>query len=336
MSIIVRSNDSAADAQVNESPKAQAEAPESKEPKSAQADHESDPHQEEAQDSDPSGDEAKEKEGHEDAEEDGDSHSDEEGDEASAAKDDKPKKKGGFQRRIDKLNARFSAAQQEVDYWKQQALKSASDSKKTEPELAAKPLASSEGKPDIDKFDTHAEYVEALTDWKTEQKLKEREAQAERSKLETEQQKLVREHHERVKSFADKTEDYAEVLEDVNDVRIPAGLQQAIVESDRSAELIYELAKNRAELERISKLPPLAAARELGKFESKLPSQASSEDQKTEKKEPKKITQAPKPIAPVGTGGKGSAPKSIYDPNLSQSEYERLRREQDQRKNKRA
>ena len=36
---------------------------------------------------------------------------------------EKPKKQGGFQRRINKLNAKLSAKEQEADYWRQEAEK---------------------------------------------------------------------------------------------------------------------------------------------------------------------------------------------------------------------
>src|SRR5206468_5111195 len=93
----------------------------------------------------------------------------------------KPKKKGGFQRRIDKLNAAKAAAQQEADYWKRLALeKGAGEPKKDQVDSKAPATAqSNEGKPNPDNFDTHAEYVEALTDWKTEQNFKKRAQQSE-------------------------------------------------------------------------------------------------------------------------------------------------------------
>jgi len=83
------------------------------------------------------------------------------------------------------------------------------------------------------------------------------------------------------------------------------------------------LAKDKAEFDRINSLNPIAAAKEFGKIESKISANSSEE----KKPEPKKITKAPQPIVPVGSKG-GSASKSIDDPNISQKEYERLRREQ--------
>lgn len=237
--------------------------------------------------------------------------------------EDKPKKKGGFQRRIDKLNARVSAREQEIEYWKQQALKSASEPRNDSKVEANKPVAS-EGKPTPDKFDTHAEYVEALTDWKTDQKLKEHDQKLEKSKVESEQAKVINSYAERVKAFAAKTADFDEVLEEVNDIPLSMAVREIILTSENGPELAYELAKNREEYARMCKLSPLAAAREIGRLESKLAIK-SSDDKSPELK---KITKAPKPLEPVNAGGKGSATKSIFDPNISQADYERLRMEQ--------
>lgn len=235
---------------------------------------------------------------------------------------DKPKKKGGFQRRIDKLNARYSAAQAEAEHWKSMALKGAGDKvpeKVDEPKKSVDPA----GKPNPDTFDTHAEYVEALTDWKIEQRVKAAKEEAAKTQLMTEQEKLIKAHTERVKSFAEKTDDFNDVLESVDDVPVSPTIRELLISSDNGPELMYELAKTREEFERINKLSPLAAARELGKIESRLAAAATE----PKKEEPKKLTKAPKPIGPVGAMG-GAVVKSIDDPNLSQAEYERLRMEQ--------
>jgi hypothetical protein len=250
------------------------------------------------------------------------------------SKDDgkeKPKKKGGFQRRIDKLNAARSAAQQEAEYWKRRALEG-SEAPKTEKksDTQGSKTASQEGKPNPDQFETHSEYVEALTDWKTEQKLQEREQRAEKSKLEQDQKQKLEGHSKRVQSFAEKTEDFFDVIEAVDDVPVSPTLSEVILSSENGPELMYELAKNRKEYERINSLGPIAAAREIGKLEHQIAARASSatEEKKTETK---KITQAPKPIEPVGRSP-GKVSRSLDDPDLSFTEYEKLRRDQMRRK----
>lgn len=273
----------------------------------------------------------------EDSEVEADEESEVEGDEPEAKEDsekDKPRKKGGFQRRIDKLNARNTAIQQQLEYWKEQALKGAkldSKDKPAEKSDAPKGEANQAGKPDPDKFDTHAEYVEALTDWKLEQREKAAREKAEQDRIKTEQETLIKSHTERVKAFTEKTKDFHEVLEQVDDVPVSPTVEHILLSSENGPELMYELAKNRADYERINKLSPVAAAREIGKIEAKIAASKSASSE-TKKQEPKKLTQAPKPIAPVG-GSKGTVEKSIDDPELSFAEYERLRREQMKRRN---
>lgn len=244
---------------------------------------------------------------------------------------EKPKKKSGIQRRIDKLNAAKAAAQQEAEYWKREALKTATAPKhdaqeSQKPEVEAK-TAQVDGKPNPDSFDTYVEYVEALTEWKIEQRDKAKSADAEKSKLETDQKKAIEAYAAREKAFKEKTKDYDDVLEAVDDIVASPALVKELVESENSAELVYALAKDRAEFERINALPPQALARALGRLEAKIASQPSKASDEEKKPEPKKLTNAPKPIEPVGSG-KGHVAKSIDDPNLSFAEYEKLRRDQ--------
>lgn len=320
MSIQVRSNETKAPEPT------EAKAPESGAKESGEAtlsalDPKESEHKE-SETSEPSETEAKEEGETEESE----SHEDGEAQSKENKDEEKPKKKGGFQRRIDKLNARVSAKEQETEYWKQQALKGASESTKAPKVETSKPAAA-DGKPKADAFDTHSEYVEALTDWKTEQKLNERDQRLERSKLQIEQEKVVKSYNDRVKIFSEKTEDFQEVLAEVDDIPISPAIREILLTSENGPELAYELAKNREEYVRVCKLPPLAAAREMGKIEARM----SPKTSEGTKQETKKITQAPKPLEPV-KAGKGSASKSIFDPTLSQSEYEKLRREQMKRR----
>jgi len=230
---------------------------------------------------------------------------------------DKGKKKGGFKRRIDKLNGKLSAVEQERDFLRAQVLKNQSpETPKPETTVVA------EGKPKADDFETHDLYVEALTDWKLEQKLSARDAKQRESQVKTQVQKSIETHMGRVEEFKKSHADFGELMEDVDDIPISITVQQVILESDNGPELMYELAKNKDEYKRICALPAIAAARELGKFEAKYLKSDSSE-----KIEPK-TTKAPTPIKPVKSNATGSGKKSIDDPNLSQREFEKLREEQ--------
>lgn len=247
-------------------------------------------------------------------------------------KDDKPSKKGkgGFQRRIDKLNARIADKDREAQYWRDLALKNGKEApaieKSAEKVAALKETDST--KPDPGSFDTHAEYVEALTDWKIDQKEKAKAVDQQKSKLLSERDALLKAHQERLKSFADKVADFGESIDNLDDVPVSAEFQEIILSSENGPALLYELAKNKDEALRISKLPTIAAARELGKIEAKIvAAQAAAET----KSEPKKTTSAPKPLDPVGKST-GAVAKSITDPEIPFSEYERIRREQIKRR----
>lgn len=226
---------------------------------------------------------------------------------------DKPKKKSGSQR----LKHRLQLEQQEKEYWKEQALKAGKPKEEAPKEQKA------EGKPKAEQFDTHEDYVEALTEWKLDQREKEREAKAKESQTKTEHQKQVERFQKGVSEFKAKHADFDEVMDDVDDIPMSLAMQSVFLESENGPELAYELAKNREEYERISKLGPLAAAKEIGKLEAKLAKEAQVQSEEKEIK----TTKAPKPIEPVGKAA-GTVRRSIFDKDLSFSDYERLRREQ--------
>lgn len=230
----------------------------------------------------------------------------------------KKKTKGGFQRRIDKLNSRISAKDQEIDYWKSQALKQTPAEQK--PEIETNPVQTE--KPKADDFENHSDYIEALTDWKTEQALNKRDQKLLNDRLKSEQEAVKATYNEKVAEFKKTAKDFDQALKKVADIPISPAFQALVMNSPNGPALAYELAKNRDEFLRISKLSPLECGVEMGKLEARLENKPSAD---TEGK--KTITKVPKPIHPVG-GGKGVVPKSIYDSTISQTEYEKLRAEQ--------
>ncbi len=239
--------------------------------------------------------------------------------ESNESEGDKPKKKSGFKRRIDKLNARVAERERELDYWKAEALKQKQSGDPVKEDIKS---VQATGKPNPENFDSHADYVEALTDWKVDQKYSAQKQEEEKSKFQTEQQKAVQAYSERAKSFSEKVADYDEVISSVDDIMVPSAIQNLIVQAANGPELAYEMAKDRDNLARICKLPILEAVFEIGSIKARISSKGSEE-----KIINKKTTAAPAPIVPVGKG-KGAIVKSLDDPNLSQSEYERLRLEQ--------
>lgn len=238
----------------------------------------------------------------------------------------KSRKKGGFQRRIDKLNSRISERDREIEY-----LKSIAFSKKeqegqkeqNEPSNSQNNRISkkeSEGRPDANDYDSYDDYIEALVDWKSEKKLEHRERLREQDRQKSEYEKTVSQHQERLKSFRESHPDFDDYLEEIK-MPISPAVESLLIGSEKGPELMYALAKNVKEYERINSLPPVLAAMELGKFSAQFLNQSTPGVGKS------KITNAPAPINTVKGGGR-NVEKRIDDPSLSQAEYERLRRKQ--------
>lgn len=228
----------------------------------------------------------------------------------------RPRKKG-VEKRIDKLVKERAQAREEAIQLKArlEVLERQVVGKSSDKEVDAKPP--SDGKPRPDDFTDHEKYLDARDDWNRKQ-WKAEESQKELRERST---KKIETYKERAKEFAKTHPDWEEITSEVSDVQLSMTVYTELVESENGPELYYELSKNPDELKRINLLSPSAASREIGKFEAGLSLKESSEN-----KETKRLTKAPKPISPVGS--KSSSTKSIYDRDLSQHEFEKLRVEQ--------
>jgi len=246
------------------------------------------------------------------------SESDDDGNESDDDKkpDDKKKRRNGFKRRVDKLNQRLSDQARETEFWKQKALEK--ESPRGQSNERVETTEKSNGKPKSDDFDSHEEFVEALAEWKLEQKLADRDAKSRASQVQTEYQKALSTHHARTAEFAKTKPDYEEVISDLGDFRVSAAVEHEIISSENGPELLYELAKDPEEFERICSLPAQAAARAIGRLEERIKSSS-------QKKETKIASSAPAPLSPVGSRSNSGVKKSIRDADLSFAEYEKLR-----------
>lgn len=232
--------------------------------------------------------------------------------------DEKPKKKmGGFQKRIEKFKNQLSAKDQEIESLRQQVSKA-----KPEETVKTEPIKEqTKDKPKPDDFDTHEDYIDALTDYKIEAKEKLNEQKNKANQLKTEMQKQIESFQSKVSEFSKSHNDFEDVMADVDDIILSPSVQESIISSEYGPSLMYELAKNKSELERINKLSPLEAARAIGKFEARLSSESESI-----KKEIKTTTKAPQPIKVINSGSAGSVKKSPDD--MSFEEYKAWRKSQ--------
>lgn len=235
----------------------------------------------------------------------------------------KGKKPNKVQRRINKLNQKLSAKEQEMEYWRQEALKHQKPVDKEEAKVEAK-VESKDGEPNPDDFETAKDYLKAVARWEINQ---ERAAEAKK----TTESKLKADHAARQKRFFDgcdkvaETEpDFQDVVDQVDGKRFSPALESILFDSEDGARIAYEMIKA-GEFDRINSLSYGAAARAIGRIEAGLEKKSEPSKEKVSKE--KVTTKAPQPLDPVTTKTGSSLKKSIFDPNISQAEYEKLRNE---------
>lgn len=175
----------------------------------------------------------------------------------------------------------------------------------------------SAGKPDPAKFEYgqfDPAYVEALADWKYEQRdIARQQAEAKR-KAETEQQTAAQKRQEWVSKAVEAHEDFLEVFDD--EVPVSKPMAEFLLDLDDvvSAKIAYYLGQHRDEAKRIAGLGQNAAARELTKLELKLTAP------ETEKRV---ATKAPPPPGTVGGRGGNAGAVDLFDPKLDYGTWER-------------
>lgn len=219
-----------------------------------------------------------------------DSNSEADGEDTAA----KPKKSKGVQKRIDELV-------QQRDGYKQQSeqlLKLLETQKETKPVQEPEPVEIPPAPRELD-FDNDADYQKAMQDWG--RSLVEMGQKTTQETMATQQAQA--EHLSKLQSFHSKLDKLAETHPDAKAlVNNPAFTQtdamaEAILSSDKGAELAYELAINPTEALRISQLPERLQMLEMGKIEAKL----GMPKIKTVSSAPPPV----KPVSPNATGGHG-------------------------------
>lgn len=186
-------------------------------------------------------------------------------------------------------------------------------------EAADRPAPESSAKPDPAAFQSYDDYVEALADWKSEQRvlsvLKDRDEQrakaAEGAAVEAKAQAWA----ERQDDFRAATPDYDAVL-GASKLQVSPHVVDTLLDSDAGPELAYHLAKNPETVKRINALSPLAAAREIGRIEASLSTPAAPRT--------KPSSNAPAPISPV----KAAAPVLVDLASANMDQYIAERRKQ--------
>ncbi len=232
-------------------------------------------------------------EAEEETEEEGDGE-EKEGDEEPA----KPKRTGGFQRKIERLvreNEYLTRRFHELSYQQQQ--------RPQQPQQPQQQPVAQDGRPRQDQFDSYDEYFDKLTDWKLEARLQqEHTAQQQRHQAAQQQERLTG-WQQRVGQFKSEAPDFEDVLESVDHINLTPVLQQAIMADALGPKLAYELARRPEDFARIASLDPVGALTALGEFKARLePAKTAAPQQHTNGNGVKPVSRAPNPIRPVGQG----------------------------------
>jgi len=205
------------------------------------------------------------------------------------------------QKRIGDLTKKFRTAERERDFER---------AKRLETEARLNNILSkipSTEKPKKTDFEDEDAFIEALTEWKVDSKLK---ASQNREVVETANKEEKAAVLATFNVLDDVMEKGKEKYSDFNDLAFDAdlvlspGVVQLSLDTENPEDVLYYLVSNPEESERISSLSDVKAAKEIGKIEVKLAGEKAVD---AESKKPiaptKKQSKAPAPITPVVTTG---------------------------------
>jgi len=189
----------------------------------------------------------------------------------------------GVQKRIDRLTRERYRLQGELDAVRRQ---------NPQPAAQAHPERSQDDTPKPEQFASYEAFLEAKAEWKAEQKVTEvlqRQQESTRQQTARQRQAEMQQSWDRqIDAAADIYDDFEEVALSP-DVPVSGAMAEAIQLAEKGADVLYYLGKNREEAAKIARMDPLRAAVAIGRIEATLARPA-----------PKKTTNAPPPINPVG------------------------------------
>jgi len=153
--------------------------------------------------------------------------------------------------------------------------------------------------PDISQFDTLDEYVDAVAEYKFNQK-----AQATQTQhaQQTQEQAIAQDWVAKVDKARSVAPDFDEVFSNVADVPFAQVALDAVAQHPKGAEIAYILGKDPSEAYRIAALAPYQQLMAIGEVAARanLP-------------KPKAVSTAPAPVKPVSGGASNSTPPADMD-----------------------
>lgn len=227
---------------------------------------------------------------------------------------------GGFQRRIDKLTKDKHELKRENEELRRKL-------QETAPSAAPASQPNPDAEPREADFEDYASYLKALGRFEARQALREEREKAEAAKVQAALD-------ERLQATREKHPDFDEVLEAASDYQVPGSALVAIQDSDIAGDLMYHLATNLEDLEKLQGMNPVQQVKFIARLEAKLQTTPATEEKPVAPAHPKPkaaVSSAPTPIRP--TPG-ASSERRPFDPHTAASddprwpEYRRKRMEE--------
>lgn len=177
------------------------------------------------------------------------------------------------------------------------------------------------GEPRPESFQTYEDYIDAVTDWKVEQKLDAKLRGLQEQSQERKRAEAQANHEaaivKNLSKAAEKYDDFHEVLSSADDISITEAMRDAIGDSEIGGEIAYYLANHADEAKAIYEMSPLRQIKEIDRLEQKLKAPAPAP-------EIAPVSQAPKPIEPV----RGVKTGAVKLETADMDEYLKMRKQQ--------
>ena len=212
----------------------------------------------------------------------------------------------GADKRIGEITKKWRTTERERDFLQTKLTESEAKIK----ELSAK--VPSEDKPRKEDFDEEAEFLEALTDWKIDVKLKASREEVAASVESVSEKKAVEKVYDTLDSVMEKGrakyEDFIDLVQNEDLVLSPETAEIALL-ADNPEDVLYYLAAHSEESAELATLPPAKIAIKIGAISAKLEVKPVVEPVVEPVVKPvvtppvKKQSNAPEPIEPVRTEG---------------------------------
>jgi len=181
---------------------------------------------------------------------------------------------------------------------------------KAEIEQLRAQIAPKQEAPDISQFETLDDYVEAVAEYKLNQKTQTAQSQ---QAQQTQAQAIAQDWVAKVDKVRSVAPDFDAVFNNVASIEFAPMALEAVAQHPKGAEIAYMLGKDVGEAYRIAALPPSQQLMAIGEIAAK-----------TNVPKPKAVSTAPAPVKPVGSSSGGK--KSINE--MSDKEYNEFRANQ--------